>query len=293
MKRCFVVLLGGLLLANTSIAKAGPWAPERGHGYAKVWLKYLYGFGFVGSDGERRDYPAYHELFVASYGNVGLGAGFSFWWHTDLVRTFHLRNPVENTWEHHASPGDPAVGVTYQFLQAGRLAMSAGAGLRVPLASDVPRQVVYSASPNEAGEYTPLGELRVGEGAFGVPMVLEAGYGFDRWYLAASVGYEVRANGYRDRLTWSAEVGGRFGDDFSGRVRLSGAHSLSEGTGDAPRAETPSGLGNGVSWAGFAVEGEYQFIEDSYVGIAFEGGLGFLRSQTGGPVVNLFVATNF
>ncbi|MFT5358792.1 MAG: hypothetical protein ACI9KE_006031 [Polyangiales bacterium] len=272
-------------------AHASPWAPERGHGYAKIWMKYLLGFGFVNNEGETSDYANYHELFVASYGEVGLGGRFAFWWQSDLVRTFYLRDPVENRRRAHVASGDPAVGASWQFLARERLAMSLSFGVRAPLADAEPVQTVFSRSANDEGEFETLGALQLGEGAWSVSTKLEAGYAFDTWYLAASLGYAIRNRGYDDRLTWSVEAGLNFRPRLRGRIRLSGAHSLPFGT--AERVNTPSGLGNGVSWAGASLEGEYEFVDDSFFGVSLEGGLGFLRSQTAGPVVSLYVANQF
>ena len=276
---------------SSSSALASPWAPERGHGYAKLWMKYLLGFGFVDSEGDASDYASYHELFVASYGEVGLGAGFAFWWQSDLLRTFYLRDPTEGRRRAHAASGDPAAGVSWQFFASERLAMSLNVGVRAPLAEPDPVQTVYARNANESGEFEALGELRLGEGAWSVSTKVEVGYAFDTWYVAGSLGYAVRNRGYEDRFTWSVEAGLNFRPRLRGRLRLSGAHSL--GNGSAPRANTPSGLGNGVSWAGASLEGEYEFADDSYVGVALEGGLGFLRSQTAGPVVSLYIANQF
>ena len=156
--------------------------------------------------------------------------------------------------------------------------MSLGAGVRAPLADSDPVQTVYSRSPGGDGRYEELGQLRLGQGAWALPTVVEAGYAFDTWYLAASIGYEARFAGYDDRITWSAEVGLNFNRRMAGRMRASGAHSIR--TGDVELAQTPSGMGNGVSWAGIALEVEYEFIESSYVGATLEGGIGGLRSQT-------------
>lgn len=272
-------------------AEASPWAPEQGHGYAKIWMKYLLGFGFVDSEGNTSDYANYHELFVASYGQVGLGAGFAFWWQSDLVRTFYLRDPVDSRRRAHVASGDPAIGASWQFVARDRLAMSLSFGVRAPLAEANPVQTVYSRSPNDAGEFEALGELQLGEGAWSTSTKLELGYAFDTWYLAGSLGYAIRNRGYDDRFTWSLEAGLNFRPKLRGRIRVSGAHSLRFGT--AERVNSPSGLGNGVSWAGVSLEGEYEFVDDSFVGVSLEGGLGFLRSQTAGPVISLYLANQF
>src|SRR5690606_25305860 len=56
-----------VVLAPASEAAAGPWAPEPGHGYAKLWLRYLYGFDYRAGDGTTYGYGAYHEASLSVY----------------------------------------------------------------------------------------------------------------------------------------------------------------------------------------------------------------------------------
>lgn len=272
------------------LAAAGPWTPPPGHGYAKLWMKWLYGFGYhPAGGGSTVDYARYNEVFFATYGEYGLADGLAIYWQTDLLRIFTLVDSPSDERRVHTTPGDPALGLRWRWLNLGRFVMALEGGVRAPLADADPKQIVYSRQ----APYRRVGALQVGAGVWNGDARLSAGYGFDRVYLAASVGYQWRSGGFRDRITWSAEVGGRFSDRWSGRARASGAHSLALAGDDAPLAETPSGIGNGVSWAGLALELDYRLGERWFVGLTLEGGLGDLRSQTGGPVTSLWVATRF
>ncbi|MEM9069902.1 MAG: hypothetical protein AAGE52_15425 [Myxococcota bacterium] len=280
------VLLACVLFAP-STALAGPWTPEPGHGFAKLWTKWLLGHGYVDGNGNRTNYGNYHEFFVATYGDIGIVDGLAAFWHTDLLRVFTLQDPRTGERQAHVAPGDPALGLRWRFLQVDRFVMSVEGSVRAPLARSRPVQNVYARSdPHEQ-----LGELRVGAGVWNVDGRLSLGYGFDRVYLAASGGYQWRGEGFDDRITWSAEVGGNFTDRWGGRARASGAHSLDED--GAPRGNSPSGIGNGVSWAGFALEVDYRLRDGWYLGLTLEGGLSGLRRQTGGPVTSLWVATQY
>jgi hypothetical protein len=42
-RRSAIVVVVMALLSVPSQAEAGPWVPEVGHGYAKLWMKWLYG----------------------------------------------------------------------------------------------------------------------------------------------------------------------------------------------------------------------------------------------------------
>ena len=268
-------------------AAAGPWTPEPGEGYAKLWLKWLPGFGYHAGDGETYDYGAYHELFLATYGEVGLADGLAVTWHTDLVRFFSLADPRTGEAETHVAPGDPAVGVRWRFLAADRFVMAIEASARAPLATGDDVQVVYA---DETGN-PEIGALRVGSGVFDFTGLVSAGYGWDRVYVAGGAGWLARTSGYDHAFLWTAELGGTFGPTLSGRIRFTGHHPIR--TGDDARDESPSGIGNGTSYVGIALEGEWQFTDAWYLGLTLEGGMVAVRRQTGGPVISPFVATRF
>ncbi len=59
------------------------------------------------------------------------------------------------------------------------------------------------------------------------------------------------------------------------------------------RTESPSGLANGTSYTGVALELDFEFREDFFFGVTLEGGAGVLRRQTGGPVVSLALSTAY
>jgi hypothetical protein len=109
--------LGGL---SPSAASAGPWVPEPGEGYAKLWVKWLYGFGLRDGDGTYYELGTYNELFVSTYGEVGLVRNLAMYWHTDLLRTFYLEDLTTGSPDVHAGPGDPALGFRYELVSAGR-----------------------------------------------------------------------------------------------------------------------------------------------------------------------------
>ena len=280
-------LLALLSLLAPSRATAGPWTPEPGEGYAKLWIKWLPGFGYHAGNGDTYDYGAYHELFLATYGELGLADGLALTWHTELVRFFSLDDPRTGESDAHLAPGDPALGLRWRFLRADRFVMAVEASLRAPLASDDPAQTVYADAPGNP----EIGRLRIGSGVFDVTALVSGGYGWDRTYVAAGAGWVARTGGYDHALVWTAELGGTFSETLSGRIRLSGYHSIR--TGDDPRDESPSGIGNGTSYTGVAIEGEWQFTERWYLGLTLEGGALGVRRQTGGPVISPFLATRF
>jgi hypothetical protein len=279
-----------LALSWPGRAAAGPWAPRPGHGYVKLWAKYLYGFGYHAGDGSTYGYGAYHEAFLAAYAEVGLVDRVALVFHSDIVRTFHLEDPRNGRYSSHLSPGDPALSVRWQFLALGRFVAAAELGVRAPFARPGPVAPVYAT---ETGN-PQVGALRIGAGVWDVPARLAAGYAWDRFYVAGAAGYVLRTGGYDHVLTWSAEGGVTLGRDFALRARVVGYHSLDVWIGDrAPGHESPSGIGNGTTYLGFALEGDYQFRPDWFVGFTAEGGAGVLSRQTGGPVVTAYLAARF
>lgn len=273
----------GAMLAPAA-AHAGPWTPDPGHGYLKLWLKWLPGWGYYDGQGDRRDYGPYHELALASYGEIGIVPGLAGWLHLPLMNTFILGNPRTEETRAHVSLGDPAAGVRWKWLQLGRLATALETGVRVPIASDEPVQSVYA---DEDG-FPQIGELRVGSGVFDVHFAASAGYGWDRQSIAASIGWDFRTGGYDDVLFWTLEGSHRFSERIGARLRFTGWHPVRRG--GAPRTESPSGIGNGTSYTAFALEGEYRIADRWSIGLGFEGGMFAIRRQTGGPVLSLFLA---
>ncbi len=279
-----------LALLPASPALAGPWAPDQGAGYVKLWLKYLYGFSF--NDGEGRDfsYGGYHEVHLSAYAEVGLFDRVGLVLHAPLVRTFHLEDPRDGGYTSHLSPGDPTVSLRWQLLSIGRLAGSVEAGVRMPFARPGPVQEFYGTDEGNPR----LGDLRIGTGVWDVPLVAAVGYGFDGFYLAGSGGYVFRSDGYDHQVVWTAEAGGNLGSAWQVRGRVTGVHSIDVWFDEeAPGHGSPSGIGNGTSYLGFAAELDYQFQPRWYIGATVEGGLGFLRRQTGGPVVTIYLANRF
>ncbi len=272
-------------------AHAGPWTPEPGRGYGKIWLKWLPGFNYFDGDGRSTSYGAYHELFLAAYGEVGLldegDLGLAAMVSSDLVRLFFLEDPRTRRTESHVAAPDPTIGLRFRFLRVERFVMAIEESVRAPIATPGPVQDVVSTDAMNP----TIGALRVGQGAWDFASSLALGHGWDRVYLAASGGYVVRSEGYDHAVTWTAEGGGSFDIGISVRARVTGYHSI--GNGSAPYHTSPSGMGNGTSYIGIAVESDYELTPHFYLGLTLEGGLLAIRRQTGGPVVSVYAATRF
>lgn len=292
MRRSSVVALlaAALVLGGASRASAGPWAPDQGSGYVKLWLKYLYGFWFNDPDGNVLNYGAYHEVHLSTYAEVGLVDRVGLVLHAPVVRTFHLEDPRDGNYTSHVSPGDPTVSLRWQLLSLGRLAGSIEGGVRMPFARPGPVQPLVSTDEGNP----EIGALQIGTGVWDFPLVAAVGYGFDGFYLAGSGGYVMRTSGYDHQIVWSAEGGWNIDSQWAARARVTGVHSIDVWFDDeAPGHLSPSGIGNGTGYIGVAAEVDFQFQPQWYVGMTVEGGLGFLSRQTGGPVITLYLANRF
>ncbi len=272
-----------------SRALAGPWSPAPGHGYAKLWLKWLYGFGYHDGDGETIDYGTYNEVFLNGYAELGLVPGLAATLHFPFAELFTLEDTRTGDTQRHITVGDPALGARYQALSLGRFAASLEGFVRAPLAPAGVKQAVYSKDSDATGNEQRIGGLRIGTGVWDAYGGLAVGYGWNRIYLAGTGGYTLRTGGYHDVANWTAELGGSYSQNWQGRMRVTGFHSLDNGS--AQRHNSPSGIGNGTSYLGFALETEYQFKPRWYAGLALQGGGGLISRQTGGPVTDFYVAT--
>jgi hypothetical protein len=281
----FLVVLAAPIIAPERAA-AGPWTPEQGHGYAKIWFKWLPGWSYLDGEGESFSIGAYHELFLAAYGEVGVLDWLAITVHSDLVRLFVLEDPRTDEDEWRLAPGDPAIGVRARFLELDRFVTAAEVYVRAPLATGDPVQPVIADEPTNP----QIGALQIGQGAWDFGASVSAGYAWDHFYLAGSVGYVIRTDAYDHVITWTAEGGGTV-DRFGIRVRLTGHHPVD--TGSAPRHSSPSGIGNGTQYAGFAVESDYRIGERWFVGLTLEGGLFLIERQAGGPVISVYGAAKF
>jgi hypothetical protein len=286
VRRPLSALVLALALLSPTVAHAGPWTQPAGEAYLKVWLKYLYGFGFQ-LEGQTFDYGPYHELFLNAYGEVGLVDGLTLTAHVPLLQMHLLRDPVTGSLGDHFTFGDSALGLRARVLRVDRFVASAEVGVRLPFGRTGPQQRVLE----NADGFPEIGALQIGAGAFDVSAGAGVGYGWDHGYVAGGAAYVLRTEGFDHVLTWTAEGGGTVDEVWGLRVRLTGYHSLGVTIGPAaPGHRSPSGIGNGTNYMGFALEADRRVGDDLWVGLTLEGGLGALNRQTGGPVVSVYLA---
>jgi hypothetical protein len=209
--------------------------------------------------------------------------------HAPVAQVFGLEYTRARAMQWHATPGDPTLGLRLELARPGRAAFALEGYVRAPVANGAPVQPVYSAM---GPTFQQVGALRIGNGSTDVGMSFSMGYAQRQWYVGGAFGAVLRSNGFDPAGTVSIEGGGRVARDRVGiRGRVNAFLSVPVGT--APRHESPSGMGNGTRYWGFALEADVRVARRWDVGLTFEGGIGPLLRQTGGPVVSLYCATSF
>ena len=280
-------------LALAGTAQAGPWVPDRGHGYAKVAVRSLPGFLYAPGPTESEPFPApqpygaYFESNLSTYAEVGLGLGTALLVNWEPLRLFVLEDPRDGQRQVHVAPGDPAAGIRIVIVRRGRLVSAIETWLRFPIASGEPVQTVYGKAEGNP----QLGALQVGTGVWEGEAHVSVGAGFDRLYLTGSVGIAGRGGGFDSLFLWTAELGSPLGRGANGRVKLNGRHPLGDGA--APYGDSPSGLGNGSRVMSFAIELDLPLRKSWILSLGVAGALGPVARQTYGPVFNLGLASTF
>lgn len=287
--RLLLLSLLAALCLPASRAQAGAWSPAPGAGYAKIWFKYLPGFNWADGNGDTVEYGSYHEAFFNAYGEIGLAPRLAIAGHMPVLKLFSLETPRDGKSTRTLTLGEPTVTLRYQWLSVGRLAGSVEAMTTVNMTA-------LRWTDNETTQFqdvdgNAVGQLTVGADTWDVGGALSLGYGWDRMYLSAMGGYLARTNEYDDVAQFTAEVGGNLRGKWHGRFRLIGYYSIANGNPNR-RHNSPSGIGSGTSYTGFALELEYEIVEGQRIGLTSEGGM-LLTRQTGGPVTTLYWATGW
>ncbi len=267
-----------LVVGTSTPAVAGPWSPQQGDGYIKVWNKVLLASRFTDRSGQTRSTQGYRELFLSTYGEVGLGADLAAIWQWDLARVFSL----DGIWK--AGVGDPELGLRYAPVRWGPLALGAEIALRAPLASST----TFAQLRDESG--APAAQASLGAGVWEGRASLVVGAAWRALFISGSFGYALRSR-FADELRWTVEAGGQWWR-LGGKLGLNGVHALGSSAGSV---ELAGGRGDGASSTGIALELYAEPWQGGSVGLTTEFslfGLG-LVSQPRGLVLSLFVGSKF
>lgn len=276
----FEVLL--LLLFTASPLMGGGWTLPRNGGYAKLWLRWQAAIGALsghyGPDGTRLPSGDYNEIFFNTYGEYGLAERLTLVGFWPVVTSFHMSNLNDYSY---TGTGDMSLGLRWGIIQH-RAVLALQFTATAPLANSSIAKPFYNI---ETGER--IGELRVGAGVWDLEPRLQAGYGWNRGHAGAEIAYKYRSKDFLPVLSVSAEGGRRLSEKMYGTFRTVMVEPL--GTSAAPLDNSPSGIGNGTEYVGFAFEVDWQRSANFSLGLTLEGAFTFSR-QTGGPVMSVYSA---
>lgn len=280
-RRSFLGVL--FLLFSTAFPLiAGGWTLPRNGGYAKFWLRWQAADGVLsghnGPDGNRMPSGNYNEIFFNAYGEYGLAERLTLVGFWPVVTSFHMSGINKYNY---TGTGDISLGLRWGIIQH-RAVLALQLTATAPLANSSIARPFYNI---ETGER--IGALRVGAGVWDLEPRLQAGYGWNRGHAGAEIAYKYRSNDYLPVLSISAEGGRRLGEALYGTFRAGMVEPL--GTSAAPLDNSPSGIGNGTEYVGFALEVDWQRSANLSLGLTLEGAFTFSR-QTGGPVMSVYSA---
>jgi len=271
--------LVALLLPRSLSAAA--WTQPKGGGYVKAWVRFQAAIGFLDGwndeDGDFHYTGDYAETGLHFYGEYGLTDRLTAIGNVPAVKTYW----VDQQDFFGASPGDPTVGLRYGLIQKNWV-LSAQVTSTVPLVDDRARTTFRDLDTDEQ-----LGVLKFGAGVFDIEPRIQFGFGTEQGHFGLDVGRRIRTGGFQDQWVWTIEGGYQFTPNFYFTVRALEVWSVGQVSADFD--DSLSGIGNGTSFTGFALEGNWQLDERLSVGGVLEGATRYER-QSGGPVFNAFVA---
>jgi len=270
----------------TAFALAGAWTQEPGGGYAKLGVRWQAALGpfddYHDALGEVHHMGDYQELSAVGYGEVGVAEGLTLLGGWAPVAGYGWSAGVNRY--AHVGTSDPMVGARVGLIRRS-FVLSLQPTLTAPLADGQLRRPFVDAQTGR-----PLGELRVGAGVWDVGLRAQLGYSWRSAWLGGELGGSWRSGGYRDTASAQLELGGHLSERWLGLVRL--LYLAPVGGTTAPLDNSPSGIGNGARYPGFAGEVSRSVSDLLSVGFIEEGSFFYAR-QGGGPVSRLYMAAGW
>lgn len=227
------LLVGIGWFGASSAARAGPWVPEPGKGYAKLSGEYFDATGVYDNQGrpQQPNYEYSHRAFRL-YGDVGLAPHLGLSASVPFVIGQNRRTTDEGPVQYIKS----GFGDLDLELQAGTefggLAVSFAGRVRVPLYSETisagsPNPLRFTESELQQRRFLPA----LGDGSVDITPLVQAGislYPLPAW-LTASVGPKFRLQGFGDGLQYAVGGGGFvIPDRLAFQARVSGVQRFSD-----------------------------------------------------------------
>jgi len=226
-----------LLLASHFTIAGGGWPQKKGKGFFKFGQTAIIANKYFDSEGNVIDITTISLYTTSLYGEYGI---------TDRITAiayvpFFVRstlNEVQNTQTGVILPGDELnafgdtdIGIKIGLTHKKPVAVSASLIVGLPLGKSALKDQTF---------------LQTGDGEFNQMVMVDAGRGFNKWYMNVGVGFNNRTQGFSDEFRYTYEIGYTGYKKLILTVKVNGVKPLNNAT----AAET---IGNGV----FANKVEY------------------------------------
>lgn len=259
--RVLPTLLIAASLGAAGHAVAQTWTRDAGHGYVNTSVTVLNGQRFHDATGESHELPTtYRQLAVGVYGEVG---AIDRWLTLTLDGEIYRRSELEDQGLTQGL-GDLRVGA-WTGLVVAPVRLTVGAMVKLPTGDNRPDPDGVDVI-DRPGARDVSRSLPTGEGAVVVEPAVRVGHSFGgawwplRHFAEGGLGWQARVDG-ADAWTWKAKLGTKVPvtvlDHVWWVVSLDGQHTtLPE---DEPTSGGATGLGEGVSVVGLALQAHVDF----------------------------------
>ena len=268
-------LAGALLLVVLlcpSLARAGAWTRDAGHGYVNTSYAEIAASRFYSPDFRVVPIRPYAQHLVSVYGEVGL---VSRWLTATVDGTLFRYNRIADAGATYGA-GDWRVGL-WTGLVTKPLRLSFGVTVGLPTGDARPN----AGAGADADAQEIARSLPTGDGEWDVEGRLALGYSFGgkrRWplthYLVVEAGYWLRTAGFSDDFVYKVELGTGFPwhgfDRFLLILRLAGLESFAS---NDKAARNATGLGDGVTYTSPGLEVYGRIVRGLGASVAVEGAL--------------------
>lgn len=238
MKNCLTKFFTVVLLFTSYFATAGGgWPQKKGKGFFKLGQSVIIANKYFDSGGDVIDITTISLYTTSLYGEYGI---------TDRITAiayipFFVRSTLNNTQntltgaiipgDEQNAFGDTDLGLKFGLTNNKPIAISASIIFGLPLGKSALKDQTF---------------LQSGDGEFNQLIMLDAGKGFNKWYVNVGVGFNNRTQGFSDEFRYTYEMGYTGYKKLILTIKVNGVKPINNGT----TAET---MGNGV----FANKVEY------------------------------------
>lgn len=246
-----------LLFFSVNLIAQSPWTKKKNEGYVQLSFTTISNYDALYGNPDYSTNRKINDNTLQLYGEYGLSDKTTLIASVPLkmVKSGALVQPVSfTTEESKTSLGNIQIGVKHNFynkkwLLTGQLTVEAN-----------------------TSSFSIASGLRTGYDAWTVTPLFIAGRGFDRWYIQASTGFDIRTNDYSSTYKLGGEIGYKAIDWLWVAGFLDGVASLKNGDVALPLQNVTTGLYvNNQSFAAFGLKLIGEISEKTGVNFGFGG----------------------